>query len=542
MKVFKNGRVHTMDKGRPLASAFVVNQGKFVFAGTDEEAEAFAAENGGAQQVVDLEDRLVIPGLNDSHMHFLHYAISLLCVDLTGTKSIGEIKERMKKAIKPGSTEWLIGEGWNQDYFEDEVRFPNRFDLDEVSKDVPILIKRACFHVGVLNSAALALLGMDKESIKPYGDYVGTLENGEPDGLIKENVLDELKEKLSDLSKEQMKELIVAAQDKVFADGLTSVQSDDIGYTPGGDYDLFFGVLRELDQEGKLKLRIAEQTLIQKTDTIQKFFDSGYRYGGDNHRYRVGCIKLLADGSLGARTAAMRQPYADDPSTEGLLIFTQEELNELVLTAQKNGCPAAIHAIGDRTVEQCLNAIEYARKADPAGKLRHGIVHCQITDKELLSRFKELDALALIQPIFLDYDSHIVEARVGKELASTSYGWKTMIDLGVHASFGTDCPVESFATMPNIYAAVTRKNITGKEKAVFCPEECVSMEEAIYAYTVEGAYASAEEEVKGAIAAGMLADFIVLDQDLFSLTDQEEILNTRVLRTYVDGQLVYEAK
>lgn len=531
-----------MDPQLPQGEAFAVDGGVFAFVGSDAETEAFAKASGKSFETVDLQDQLVIPGLNDSHMHFLHYAIQLLCVDLSGTKSVSDILVRMKRGLKPDSSDWLIGEGWNQDYFEDDIRFPTRYDLDQVSKDVPILIKRACFHIGILNSAGLAALGLNEETVKQYGEYAETEPSGQPNGIIKENLLDEIKERISCLTKEQMKELIAAAQEKVLGDGLTSVQSDDIGYTPGGDYDLFFSVLRELAEEGRLKLRIGEQTLLQKPEVIQEFFDKGYVYGGNNHRYRVSCVKVLSDGSLGARTAALRTPYADDPSTQGLLIFTQEELDSLVLTAQRNGCPIAIHAIGDGAVERCLNAIERARREDPNSKLRHGIVHCQITDQRLLERFCQLDVLAFIQPIFLDYDSRIVAARVGEELARTSYAWKTMMDLGIHASFGTDCPVESYRTMPNIYAAITRQTLSGDDKTPFCPEQRVSMEEAIRAYTIEGAYASMEEDVKGSITPGKLADFIVLDQDLFQLSNPEEILNTHVRATYVDGELAYEGE
>jgi predicted amidohydrolase YtcJ len=219
--------------------------------------------------------------------------------------------------------------------------------------------------------------------------------------------------------------------------------------------------------------------------------------------------------------------------------MSQEGLDELVLFAQKHNCPTAIHAIGDRAIELALNSIEKARKTG-SDNLRHGIVHCQITDKAMLERFKELDVLAFIQPIFIDYDMNIVDARVGNDLTQTSYAWKTMVDGNVHASIGTDCPVEAFDTMPNIYSAVARKNLTGAEKRVFLPQEKLSMEETIHAYTVEGAYASGEEYLKGTITAGKLADFIVLDHDLFSLSSEEEILQTKVVATIFDGKLAYD--
>ena len=187
-----------------------------------------------------------------------------------------------------------------------------------------------------------------------------------------------------------------------------------------------------------------------------------------------------------------------------------------------------------------LDAIENSQNTYPGKNLRDSIVHCQITDEGLLDRIRDLKVLTLIQPIFIDYDMNIVESRIGKELTETSYAWKTMMDKKIPTSFGTDCPVESFNTMPNIYSAVARKNVTGKDKRVFLPKERMSMEEALKAYTIEGAYASGEEDIKGTITAGKLADFIVLDKDLFNLKDEEEILATKVVETYFDGELVYK--
>ena len=543
--LYKNGNICTMDCKYPKADAFVVKDNKFVYVGTEDVAREYIGANISADKEVDLRGHFVIPGLNDSHMHFIHFAKSLRSINLVGTKSIDEIKERMNEGIKHRNLDdstWIEGEGWNHDYFIDEKRFPNKFDLDEITGDVPTMIMRACFHIGVLNSAAMKAIGLNKDTASKYGDLVGLLPNGEPDGIIKESLLDDIKTEISSLTLDTLKEIIVAAQDKAFAQGLTSVQSDDVGYTPNYDYDLLFQAFRELDEAGKLKIRIGEQCLLQKKETIQKFFDKGYKYGFGNDKYRVTCVKLLSDGSLGARTAALRNHYADDSSTKGLEMFTQEELNELVLLSHKNNCPVAIHGIGDRAIEMSLNAIENAQKSDPDHHPRHGIVHCQITDDALLDRFKELDVLAFIQPIFIDYDMNIVSDRVGEELAKTSYAWKTMIDKGIYASFGTDCPVESFNTMPNIYSAVTRKNLTGDEKKVYLPEEKVSMNKAINAYTVEGAYASGEEEIKGTISVGKLADFILLDKDLFNLCCDEEILDTHVVETYVDGNMVYTNK
>lgn len=540
--LFKNGNIHTMDEAVSTAEAFVVEDNKFVFVGTESGARDYLKQNNDDYNEVDLGGQLVLPGFNDSHMHFIHYAKSMRSVNLVGTKSINEIRERLKESLKnrePNDTSWFEGEGWNHDYFTDEKRFPTKFDLDDITGEVPTLIMRACFHIGALNSAAMKLVGLNKETAAKYGNLAETLPNGEPNGVIKENLLDTIKANISTLNLDVLKTIIYDAQYKALAQGLTSVQSDDIGYTQNSDYDSLFRAFREMDESGNLNIRIGEQCLLQKTSEIQAFFDKGYNYGYGNDKYRVNCIKLLSDGSLGARTAALRKPYNDDPSTKGIETFTQDELNELVLLAHKNDCPVAIHGIGDRAIEMSLDAIEYAQKMAPGHNPRHGIVHCQITDEELLNRFKKLEVLAFIQPIFIDYDMNIVRDRVGDKLADTSYAWKTMVNKDIHASFGTDCPVESFNTMPNIYSAVARKNISGDEKKTYLPNEIMSMDEALKAYTIEGAYASGEENIKGSISIGKLADFILLDKDLYNLSSDEEILDTNVVKTFVGGKLVY---
>lgn len=539
---YKNGNIHTMEDINPLIDAFVVENDKFVYVGTEEGAKEFLKEANKEYTEVDLNGQLVLPGFNDSHIHFVHYAKSMNSVNLTGTKSIGEIRERIKEWIDSrnlNSSTWLEGEGWNHDYFSDEKRFPNKFDLDDITGEVPTLIMRACFHIGVLNTAGLKAIGLDKESAAKYGGQVEYLPNGELNGVIKEHLLDSVKANISTLNKDSMKEIITNAQYDAFAHGITSVQSDDVGYTPNSDYDLLFQVFKELDDSGVLHLRIGEQCLLQNKSIIEEFFEKKYNYGFGNDRYRVVSVKILSDGSLGARTAALRNPYVDDPSTTGLQMFTQDELNEMVLASHSHGCPTAIHAIGDKAIEMALDSIEYAQKAYPSHNPRHGIVHCQITDESLLNRFKELNVLAFIQPIFIDYDMNIIYDRVGNDIASSSYAWKTMIDKGIHASFGTDCPVELFNTMPNIYSAVARKNISENEKKTYLLSEKLSMERAIKAYTIEGAYASGEEHIKGSISPGKLADFIILDKDLFNLDSEEEILDTHVLETYVGGKKVY---
>lgn len=540
--LFINGNIHTMDEASH-ADAFVVEGNKFVYVGTQSGARDYLRAQ--SFDEVDLKGLFVMPGFNDSHMHFLYYSRGLQNVDLTGVRSIEEIKEHIKEKLnkrEDNDNSWLEGEGWNQDYFAGEKRFPNKFDLDSVTGAVPALFVRACMHVGVLNSAALNRIGLNRKTAKKYGELIETLPDGEPNGVIKEDLLYIVKTQISNINQETLKNIIDEAQNFALAQGITSIQTDDIAYTTDRDYELLFQAFKELDEEERLKIRIGEQCMISDPALLKEFFEKGYNHGYGNNRYRVNCIKIFSDGSLGARTAALRALYNDAPGTKGIEIYTRDEINELVLISHMNNCPVAIHAIGDRGMEMSLNAIENAQKKHPSHNLRHGIVHCQITDEELLNRMKKLNVITFIQPIFIDYDMKIVYDRVGNALAETSYAWKTMIDKGIHTSFGTDCPVEKFNTMPNIYTAVTRKNVIGEEKRVYLPNQKLSMDEALKAYTIEGAYASGEEHIKGSITVGKLADFILLDKDLYNLTSDEEILNTKVIETYVDGESVYKNK
>ncbi len=538
----KNANIVTMDEQMPAATAAVVIDDFFAYAGDETGAEAFLADHPQPDlQVLDCGGRLLLPGFNDSHMHYMHYVKAKMGADLGGCTSIGDLKARMKaffdNRYDKQSGLWLTGEGWNQDNFTDEKRFPNNRDLDEITTEYPILVMRTCFHVGALNSKAMELLGLNKDTVGRHGEYAERWPDGTPNGVVKEIVLDDIKCNLPAPSLDQLLEKLIESQQDLFACGITSVQSDDFKYFPDGSaYDMMTR-LRTAAEDGRLQLRIAEQALMYSLEEMETFFDkNGWDDSFGNRSFKISCIKLLADGSLGARTALMRKPYADDPSTCGLALFTQEDLNAMVLKAHRNNMAAAIHAIGDGAIEMCLDAIENARKAMPHLHPRHGIVHCQITDRRQLERFKELDVMAYIQPVFIDYDMHIAFDRVDKALGDTSYAWKTYIESGVHTPFGTDCPVENFDPMRGIYCAVTGKDTRGNGPA--WPRQVLSRRQALYGYTAAGAYASFDEQVKGKIRPGMYADFITLDTDLLTCPE-EDILKAKVTSTYVNGTCVF---
>lgn len=535
--IIKNAVIATMDREKPMAEAAVIRDGKFVFCGRFFDAEKIASEEA---EIMDCGGKFVMPSFNDSHMHYLHYVKTKLSVDLWGTNSVMDIVRRMKEAFEHFDREsglWLVGEGWNHDYFsEGEKRFPTAKDLDEISLEHPVLIMRACYHVGVLNSKAMELMGLDEAKAKELGAFCEVDEEGKPNGVIKENYFDEVKSKLPYPDLSILIKMMLECQEDLFEQGITAVQSDDMKYAPEGRAYELLDELKKASLDGRLKVHYAEQALSQTKEEVDDWF-SHEHYKMRDGSFKVSCLKVISDGSLGARTAFQAEPYADDPDTKGIAIYTQDELNYYILEAQKRNTPAAIHAIGTGAMEMCLNAIENAKNAYPEYSPRHAIVHCQITTKEQVKRLARLGILALTQPVFIDYDMHIVYDRVGKELAETSYAWKDYLELGVHEAFGTDCPVENFKPMRGIYCAVTRKDCKGA--GPYLPEQAVSVYDALYAYTAEGAYVSGDEEIRGKIKEGMEADYIIIDRNLLEI-EPEEILLAKVMKTFIGGECVYE--
>lgn len=536
-KIFFNGKVYTGET--KLQDAFIVEDNKFIYAGNLSEAENFIDEN---TEKIDLQGNFICAGFNDSHMHLLNYGYALSMAGLSEhTNSLSEMLSYLKQFaqennIKEGS--WLRGRGWNHDYFTDEKRFPNRYDLDKVSTDYPICITRTCGHSCVVNSKALEVLGIDENTPQIEGGHFDIDENGKPTGVFRENAMDYVYSKMPQPSLAEIKAMMEKAIKALNFYGVTSSQTDDfiVFQLP---YQTIIKAYKELEAEGKLTVRVNEQSHFTNTKDLQQFFDEGYNTNVGTEFFKIGPLKMLGDGSLGSRTAFLSQPYNDDKSTRGIAIFTQEQFDEMVMLAHEHNMQIAIHAIGDGILDRILNAYKKALFKLPKENHRHGIVHCQITRPEQLEDFAKLNLHVYAQPIFLDYDIHIVHERVGEKLASTSYAFNTLQKKGVHVSSGTDCPVEAPNVMNCIQCAVTRTDLKG-DCDVYLEHEAMSVKEAIDSYTIEGAYASFEENKKGKIQKGMLADFVVLNENPFEI-EKTKIKNIKVLQTYVDGKLVYNA-
>ena len=534
---YYNAKVYT--GSLPLCEAFIVENGRFGKIGSNDEILSLLSDT---DTCVDLNGHFVCAGFNDSHMHLLSFGKSLRSAQLGAhTDSLSGMLEYVREYLNenpPREGQWLLGRGWNQDYFTDEKRMPNRHDLDSVSADIPILLTRACGHCCVVNTKALELAGITAETEPPAGGDIGR-EDGVPDGRFYDNAIELIQCVLPAPGRPEIREMLRAACKGVNSYGITSVQTDDYQVFAGVPWQMINEVYEELAAGGELTARVYEQAQFTEVDALQDFIDEGNKTGTGTDMFRIGPIKLLGDGSLGSRTAYLSRPYADAPETRGFTLYSDEKMNSLVSCAHRNGMQIAVHTIGDACLDQVLNAMESAIKEDPRADHRHGIVHCQISRPDQLERIQKLGLHVYAQSVFLDYDNHIVEKRAGKELASTSYSWKTLMDYGVSVSNGSDCPVELPDVMKGIECAVTRTSMDGT--GPYLPDQAFTVQEALDSFTAKSAEASFEESVKGKIAPGYLADFTVLEEDPL-VADPKHLHEIRVFSCYLGGRLVWSVE
>ena len=508
-----NGNIYTMDPSKPRAEALAILHGRILKVGLNEEVRRFI---GGKTRVIDLRGKTVLPGLIDTHAHMMGFGLSLGWVNLRDASSIREVIKRLREvARKTPRGRWIVGFGWDQERFE-ERRFPTRWDLDEASEEHPIVIFRVCLHLCVANSAALKLVGIlgtdAVEGVEVDPDV------GEPNGILRESAVELVR---GALPQPTLKEAVDAAERacrEAAKAGLTGVH-----WIMGGAVE--FRAVQRLRAEGRLPIRVYAILPVDMLDPLTKLGVEG-RLGDE--WVKIGGVKVFVDGSLGARTAALKEPYSDKPETSGVLLYTREELRSLAVKAHEAGLQLVIHAIGDRAVELALDAIEHALKAKPRPNHRHRIEHASLLSGRLVNWMRELGVVASIQPHFVVSDFW-VEERVGPERARWVYPFRTLLRSGVVVSAGSDCPVEPINPFLGVWAAVHRMDNA---------EEALSVEEALRLYTVNAAYASFEEELKGSLTEGKLADLVILDRDPYKVPPSE-LRDVRVVATIVGGRLVY---
>ncbi len=533
--VIKNGKIQ-IDENIFVESIYI-KENKVFKVGSNEEVSKYITDS---TKVIDAGNKLVIPGLNDSHMHLLGVGKFLSNVNCYGATTIEEIVQRGKDFILEknlAKEEVLHGRGWNQDYFTDDKRLLTRHDLDKISKNHPVVLRRACGHLATCNTKALEMLNIDKKTMQIEGGVFEVEEDGYPSGIFNENALKLLEPLMPASNVKKIKSELKLAIEHAISHGLTSIQTNDL-IEGENDFEYVIQAFEELRDNKELKVRVCLQCCFDTVEGFQLFIDNGFTNNYGDEKFKVGPLKLFIDGSLGARTALLRNTYNDDDTTTGVAWMSESKLGEMVRIANSNNVQVVVHAIGDSGIDQVLTAYENViDKYD--NKLRHGVIHCQITDNKLLQRFKNKDILAMVQPIFLHYDLHIVEDRVGKDLASTSYAFGTLEELGVNTSYGTDAPIEDLNPFHSMHCAINRQDLNLYPKEGFYNEQCVSVETAVRNYTKAGAHASFEEGIKGTLNEGMLADLVILDTDIYTV-DKSKIKDTQVILTMIDGEIVFQ--
>ena len=533
----KNGKIY-VERG-VFAQAVLMENGRVTAVGSNEDIDALA----GDARVIDCGGRTVIPGLNDSHLHLIQIGTRLSRAEIAGSSSIDDMVQRVKAfmaAHPEACARGLAATGWNQDLFRDEKRMPNRYDLDRISTDIPIVLRRVCGHVATANSRALELLGMSQKPGRVEGGTIEVDENGVPNGIFTEAAagLPDSVLPQADL-KDARRDFLTGAQ-YALSHGITSVQSNDAGNS-SYPRDAVIDMISTLYQENGCPLRYRFQISFDSPEDLQQFIDAGgyaRSLGADPDMLAFGPVKLFKDGSLGGRTGTMRQGYLDDPGNFGVETTTDGDMDAFCRIADQNGLQVVTHVIGDKAIGDVTGNYERVLR-DGQNPLRHALVHCQITDRPMLERIVRDHIPVMYQPIFLDYDMHAVISRCGEALSSTSYAFKTVEELGGWVSYGTDSPVEDCNPFPNIYSAVTRKDKNGWPEGGFFPEECVDVARAVDAYTLGSAYNEFRERDKGRIKPGFLADMVVLDTDIFTC-DPMEIRNILPVMTIVGGRIAWE--
>ena len=530
--LFINGNIYPnveVRPGTPRPQAIAVRGGRIVAVGSNDEILKLRR---GDTQVIDLGGHFVMPGFNDAHVHLASGGMELLQVDLLGVKSLAEMQQRIADHAKTAPAgEWLTGRGWDHTLWPGE-KLPTREDTDAVTGNHPAIFTRVDGHIAVANTAALKAAGIFNKVPDPHGGKIDRDANGEATGIVRETAKELVLAKVPKPSLATRRRGIELALANAARWGITSLQDFS-------DWEDFL-VYEEFEKQGKLTVRISEWLPFNQPLTLL-----------DNHRahhpaedamLHTAMLKGFMDGSLGSRTAALNAPYSDDPSNKGLPQYEQPTLNKMAVERSIAGFQLGFHAIGDAAAQMALNAFAEvqrdARENHRERDFRFRIEHDQVIDANQFDQFRSLGVIASVQPCHLLTDMTWVVERIGSERAKTSYPWASFLKYGVPLAFGTDYPVEPINPFRGLYAAVTRKNEAGTKE--FFPEQKISIEQAIAAYTTGSAYAQYAEKEKGRIAVGMLADFVVLDRDPTKIPPAE-ILKTQVLRTVVGGETVYEA-
>ncbi len=529
--LFYNGKIVTLNKKNEIFTSIGMSKGKILHLGKDDDIFSVSSK-----KKIDLKGKTLIPGFNDTHIHMLNLALVSSTFQMKTINSIENLIYLSKKELdkkKYSISNWLFGRGWNQEIFK-EKRFLEKKDLDKISTTIPIFYIRVCGHIATANSLALSKI-LTLEKSKHLLQYIDI-----STGILKETAVKLCYDAMDKPSQEQVEELIKIGQNELLKYGVTSIGSDDLLSLPGKDRKLIFSAYRNLVLKKELKIRVSEQSVLQNIDELKEFLKENGNTKDDTW-FRTNILKILQDGSLGARTASLIEGYSDDLNNYGLKIHNEEELYELMKLAHISGLQIAIHCIGDESAKTIINLLIKINSLYPRKDVRHGIVHAQILNEDILKKMNENSIMAYIQPIFIDSDMDIIYERIGKERSQYSYIWNTMKKRGIKILGGSDAPVVSHNIMENIHCAITRNKVSEKNSSPFLENEKLSVLDSVKLFTSEAAYSTFEENKKGTLELGKFADMIILSEDIFSIPINK-IKNTSILKTIVNGEIVFTNK
>lgn len=522
-----NANIRTMDAKRTVVRSIAVQNGKIVALGSDAETKSLV---GAKTRVINAGGETIIPGFNDAHVHFMETGQQLSSVDLRDAKTPEEFVQRIRDfAAKLPKGRWILGGKWDHENWKPNS-LPTAALIDEATPDNPVFIDRLDGHMALANSLAMRLASVDKDTKEVAGGLLVRDSAGNPAGVFKDAAMGYINKVIPVSSWEEKLEFAQAATEHAASLGVTSVTDVSAGTD--------VGVYQELMRQGRLKTRVYG---CSNLSDYQRWEKTGVRYSFGSDMLRVGCLKGYADGSLGSTTAWLFEPYLDDPKSTGLAGEDIPKTPELVLAADKAGLQINIHAIGDKANATILDIFEKTVQANGARDRRFRIEHAQHLRQEDIKRFGSLKVVASMQPFHIIDDGRWAWKRLDEKRLKGTYAFRSLLDSKAVLAFGSDSPVAPLNPLLGVYAAVTRRTMDDKNPSGWIPEQKITVDETVKAFTWGSAYGEFQEARKGTLEIGMLADFVILSQDIFAI-DPTKIGSVKVVKTVVDGKVVFESK
>ncbi|GIN92404.1 amidohydrolase [Siminovitchia terrae] len=527
--IFTKGKIYTFERNQPVVESIVVGNGKIVDLGSHD--DMILQWGRSDTKIVDLQGKTVTPGLIDSHLHLSGVALQFLDLNLVGVRSKKEMLEKIRERANATEPEkWLSGLGFDENLFDDGG-LPTIQELDEAAPHCPIFIKRVCHHAFLVNSKALEMIQYQPSmEVSTGGSVVLDPYTQKPTGLLLESASTLVTDRMPEKTYDELKHGLALAMEYAMQRGLTSAHTNDPRYL--GGFDQTYKMYDELLIQEEKGLRC---NLLIDYPFLDRLKERGMYAGYGNDTLQIGAIKIFADGALGRRTALLSQPYQDAPGEYGEAMQDKEILYQMVKESRDHSMPVAIHTIGDQAVDDVLQVLDQF----PSVKHRDRIIHVSLLREDLIQRLAKPSLVADIQPRFVVGDYPWVQERLGKERIKYLYAWKSLLSAGVLCAGGSDAPVEPIDPLLGIHAAVTQRHPEDSHEG-WNEKEKLSMQEALEVFTIGGAYATNEEDKKGTITQGKLADMTVFSRDLFEIEHPDELLDTEIEMTIIGGEIVYQ--